>query len=188
MVPPTVTRTVDESSASNREDAYARLEACLAEVRALERRPPPPPDQQWAVRHRSLSESRNRELTVYWQRHGLMASLNVALAGAALALLADGRIATITVGALALLGLAVDLAWMAAARAGARRLAHYDARLDALDNETPAAEGSPSTPLEPARPAAASGAWLLIAVFSVFWAVAALGCLFARDFVAVTTR
>ena len=188
MVPPTVTQTVDESTASRREDAYARLEACLAEVRALERQPPPPPDKRWAVRYRSLSEARNGEVTAYWRRHGLMAGLNVVLAIAALALLADGRVATVTVGGFAVLALGVDLAWMTAARGAARRLAYYDARLDALDSEAPGGEESLSPPPETARPAAAAGAWLLVAVFSVFWTVAALACLFARGLVTVAAR
>ena len=204
MVFPAVTRPVEEntrdSTASTPEPAaaaarggasappgvaYARFEVCLAEVRTLERGHLPLAEHRWAARHRAVADARNTELTAYWWRHSLMAALNLALVIAVVAVLPTGAVTTTGLAAVAALGIGLGVAWAVAARAGARRLAHWEARLDAFDDDGTTGRESLAG-AGPSRPSPIAGSFVLIAVFAVFWVAVTLACLFAGDVVTVT--
>jgi hypothetical protein len=170
-----------DAAARGRSDAFARLEACLLEVRALEDSRRPALDRRWAVRYRALNAARDAELAVYWRRQIEMATLHAALA---IAVLVAGTIPEAPPAALvagSLLGLGIAVAWTLATRQAGKRLAQWDARLAALDaseDEEPAATFATA----PDRgPAPAAGGGLLSAIFVVFWAVAAAGWMLAPD-------
>jgi hypothetical protein len=162
-----------------RGEAYARLESCLAEVRLLELGLTPPAGETWSARYQTLGAARNAELATFWQRQLALAMVSTALAIAVVALAATGAVPPAVLSAANGLGLGVVAAWAFAARAGAERLAHWDARLDALEaeaalSELPLPELTPTT-----RPAATRGTSLLIAVFGLFWIAATLAVVFA---------
>lgn len=198
MVFPAVTRRADGSSndahastapasaAGADGKAYARFEACLAEVHLLELGFGPNAGEQWATRYWAATDARNAELTAYGHRHHVLGALNAALAIAALAGVATGHPTPTALAAIALLGLSIDVAWAVSSRSGARRLADWEARLEALASDDDHAD----RPIvaEARRPGPATGASLLIVAFGAFWVAVALGCLLAPDLVIFGVR
>ena len=202
MVFPAVTRPVEESArdatastpelaapaprsgtSAPRGAAHDRFEACLAEVRALEQGHVPLTEHHWAARHRAVGEARNTELTAYWWRHSLMAALNLALVIAVVAVLPTRTFTATALASVAALGIGLGLAWAVMARGGARRLAHWETRLDALDDDATTSREPLTSGDEPSRPSPIAGSSLLIAVFAVFWVALALGSRLAGDYV-----
>ncbi len=149
-------RTRDAAMAAH-DDARAAFEACLAEVRALEQGHLPLATHRWAARHRAIGEVRNTELMAYWWRNALMAALNVALVIAVVAVVSAHAVTAAAIAAVAALGVGLSVAWAVAVRAGTRRLAHWEARLEALDDEAPTGREPLSAGEQPARPSPGAG-------------------------------
>lgn len=162
-----------------RGEAYARLEACLAEVRLLELGLTPPAGETWSARYQAIGDTRNAELAAYWQRQLVLAMVSTAVAVAMLAVAWTGAAPPAVLAAAIGLGVGLVGAWIGAARSGAQRLEHWDARLDALEAEASLREVTLATITAATRPAATRGTWMLIAVFGLFWVAAAVALAFA---------
>ncbi|MGE4225989.1 MAG: hypothetical protein AB7I23_21795 [Vicinamibacterales bacterium] len=164
-------------------EAYARLEACLAEVRLLELGLTPPAGETWSARYEALGEARNAELAAYWQRQLVLALVSTALVIAVLAGAWVGAAPRAVLAAAVGLGLGVVAAWAAAAHAGAQRLEHWDGRLDAVEAEASLREVTLDGVAAAGRPAATRGTSILIVVFGLFWVSAALTLALAPELV-----
>lgn len=159
-------------------DPYAQFEACVAEVRLLELGLAPHGGEHWATRYWAAVEARSVETASHWRRHLLMATLHTALVIAVLAVVSTGVAPMPAVAATAVLGLGLTAAWSLAAGSSGRRLAEWDARVEALEAAAP--PGDPSTAVATATPAASTrGTAVLIVVFAGFWLAAAVACLAA---------
>jgi hypothetical protein len=75
------------------------------------------------------------------------------------------------------------VAWATSARAGAHRIAGWDARVEALEESAPFSESASAVIADTSRPAATGGTALVVVAFGGFWLTLMLACLFAAEIV-----
>jgi hypothetical protein len=159
-------------------DPVAQFEACLAEVRLLELGMAPHAGEHWATRYWAAVEARGAESASHWRRHLLLAALHTALVIAVLAVVSSGIAPMPAVAATAALGLGLAAAWTLVSRSSLRRLAEWDARIEALEAAAPPTDPSTNTVVT-TPPVSIGGTAALIAVFAAFWLAVAVASVVA---------